>query len=391
MSRRIILCEPVCEGFEHAEVNAAILATALFAYPGATILFLGKESHLDAVRHSISKARPDDTSRVEWRNFAGAARASKVIATLRRDYTWCRDLFTASAAEPADFLLLCTVTDSGLFALKRVMAQTPTPPPVLAFIHGILATVETAESAKWWRKFVNLRLVLGLKHPDRLRNIALGAPIHAYLQTVAPRFAPQFRPLELPCLWAIESLPPPREEGPAAFGFYGVDSVNKGFDRFHALACEAQKKNLEARFVLAGFLRRSDECGKYGGAVEGVGHRPLSREEYSSRAVGVDYALWTGEPRHYNLTASATFLDALSHVRPGIYLSNRYIEYYFDRMGDIGYLCGSCDEMFGLIEAIAKSFPAERHRQQCENILRGRALFEPETLAPKLRAIVEEI
>jgi hypothetical protein len=47
--------------------------------------------------------------------------------------------------------------------------------------------------------------------------------------------------------------------------------------------------------------------------------------------------------------------------------------------------------MYGLIEEIAHDFPAERHRRQCENIIHGRALFGPETLAPQLRAIVEEI
>ncbi|MDP7639620.1 MAG: hypothetical protein QGG73_07880 [Candidatus Hydrogenedentes bacterium] len=54
-------------------------------------------------------------------------------------------------------------------------------------------------------------------------------------------------------------------------------------------------------------------------------------------------------------------------------------------------IVGLRKEMYGLIEEIAHDFPAERHRRQCENIIHGRALFGPETLAPQLRAIVEEI
>ena len=56
------------------------------------------------------------------------------------------------------------------------------------------------------------------------------------------------------------------------------------------------------------------------------------------------------------LVASATFLDALSYVKPGIYLRNPYVEYYFEQMGDIGYLCDSYEEMREVVLAIL-SFP----------------------------------
>ncbi|MDP7640109.1 MAG: hypothetical protein QGG73_10400 [Candidatus Hydrogenedentes bacterium] len=348
MNHRIAICEPVCQGFEHGPVNTAIIVTALRAYPDASLIFLGKESHLEAVRHLLSKSHPEAVPRAEWRKSAGAATGSNVLTAIRRDLPWCRSLVETAEAASADLLLVCTAMDSGLLALKRVLARPPTGPPVLAFIHGILATIEAAESTKWWRKLVNLRLVLGLKHPAQLRNIALGSSIHAYLQTVAPQFASQFRPFEHPYLWAVDTVPPPREEGPVSFGFFGVNSVNKGFGRFHALARDARDKGLETRFVMAGFVRQSEDCIKYGGAVEGVSNTPLSREEFSARAQRVDYALWTGEPRHYNLTASATFLDALCYVRPGIYLRNRYIEYYFNQMDDIGYLCDSYEEILRL-------------------------------------------
>jgi hypothetical protein len=75
-------------------------------------------------------------------------------------------------------------------------------------------------------------------------------------------------------------------------------------------------------------------------------------------------------------------------VKPGIYLRTPYVEHYFNRLGDIGYLCDSYEEMRDLVLSLAHEFPAERYQQQCANILAGRRLFEPATLAPKLRNIL---
>ena len=60
----------------------------------------------------------------------------------------------------------------------------------------------------------------------------------------------------------------------------------------------------------------------------------------------------------------------------------------FERMGDIGYLCDSYEEMRNIVLSILREFPLARYQQQCENIRRGRRIFEPQALAPRLRAIV---
>jgi hypothetical protein len=103
------------------------------------------------------------------------------------------------------------------------------------------------------------------------------------------------------------------------------------------------------------------------------------------------YAVWTGNPAHYELTASATFLDTLSYIAPGIFYRNDYVESYFERMGDIGYLCDSYEEMFAVVRGIMEKFPAERYAAQCKNILAGRNIFDPATQAPTLQQVVNEL
>jgi hypothetical protein len=55
-------------------------------------------------------------------------------------------------------------------------------------------------------------------------------------------------------------------------------------------------------------------------------------------------------------------------------------------MGDIGYLCGDLTEMKEVMIAVAQNFPVERYRRQCSNILVGRKIFDPESVARELRA-----
>ena len=77
------------------------------------------------------------------------------------------------------------------------------------------------------------------------------------------------------------------------------------------------------------------------------------------------------------------FVDALSFGKPGIYLRNPFVEHYFERMGDIGYLCDSLDQVQETVESILLRFPLERYRAQRRAVGKGRRLFAPETLVRK--------
>lgn len=105
--------------------------------------------------------------------------------------------------------------------------------------------------------------------------------------------------------------------------------------------------------------------------------------------VELTYVVWTKDPQHYRLTSSGTFVDAMAYLKPGIYLRNDFVEHYFDRMGDIGYLCDTYEDMLATIREIVADFPKERYEQQVENIRKGRVILEPETIAPRVRQILD--
>ena len=98
--------------------------------------------------------------------------------------------------------------------------------------------------------------------------------------------------------------------------------------------------------------------------------------------------MWVGSQYKYQLTASGSFLDALSYIKPVIYLRNPYIEYYAEQMGDIGYQCSNYDDIRDTISSILERFPEEKYKIQCNNILNNRKIFMPENLSTRLQSIL---
>lgn len=54
----------------------------------------------------------------------------------------------------------------------------------------------------------------------------------------------------------------------------------------------------------------------------------------------------------YDLCPSGTFFDAIKYRKPIISLHNPFFDYYFKKLGNIGYLCDSIEEMDQIINSI---------------------------------------
>lgn len=390
----IILCEPQCWGFEHSSFNAALLQTVSLAYPSAHITFLGEGTHVELVRAAHGHNFPPHSKTLEWQVIVIPPRRAGMWWRLRQESKLYEQVLRLSRRKGTPFILLTSVTNTAILALKSLLDHHEHPGPILAIPHSILATLESRQLKLPWNWPLRLGRVMRWHQPTQLRYIALGKSIHDHLKKTHPELAVHFRPLDPPYPWQkgpdLGSVDPEHSHRNICFGFIGVASRGKGYRVFARLASEIGKDNPLPDFLLAGFLAEPLAHLGYAPRVRGLSTEPLSLNEFHRRAADLTYAVFSGDPRIYRLTASASFLDALSFVKPGIYLRNPYVEHYFERMGDIGYLCDSYEEMRDIILSILKDFPAARYRRQQENIVKGRRIFEPETLAPRLREIVEE-
>jgi hypothetical protein len=291
-------------------------------------------------------------------------------------------------------VLFTSATEIGFFLLKVQLAGSRISVPVLAVMHGVLATIVPGAPRKRLASLRGMRLVFRLPQPRQLRYVALGESILRSLREIHPAAARHTVAIEIPFSWTENALPgdSPLPPTPMRFGYFGVSGGRgKGFDRFVRLADEIRGEFPEARFMMVGHLSTGTDRARFGTAQEDYPGAPLTQDEYARRARQVTYAVSVTDAYVYRVGASTSFLDALSSIKPGIYLRNPYLEECFRTMGDIGYLCDTLDDVRACMRSVLAEFPASRYARQCRNIFLMRRIFEPATICTRLHTIVEEV
>lgn len=355
-------------------------------------MFLGEAAHLRWVQEILRSKAPATADRVALNELGIPARTATGWRRYAQELGWSGRVMDLAKQPGTGAVLLTSITSPGLLALKLRLRSSGLRVPILAIPHAVLGTLLEPQPIRPWRWLISLRQVLQLPHPDNLSYIALGDSIAATLRAASPRLSRQFRTLELPVLWAsstavLRAFP----TGPIRFGFFGSAAhPAKGYATFLRLASEVASQPGSAEFVLVGSIPPRLASPEVTRPLSGFSTEPLSDHDYNQMAAGLHFVIATGSPLHYRLRASATFLDALSHVKPGIYLRTPYVEHYFRQLGDLGYICDSYEEMRNLVLRLATDFPAKRYQEQCANILAGRQLFDPVFLAPQLRRLLND-
>jgi len=393
MKGLILLGEPQCWDFEHPGVNASLIGTALLAYPGSRILFLAEESHIGRVRELLETEVHPEGPPLAWKSILIPPRRARTFRRLGREWSALRRILTTAAREGASVIIITSASELGFFFLKILLAFSTRRVPVVAVLHGVLATLVPGAPRKRWGALRGMRLVFRLPHPTQLSYLAFGPSILRSLAEIQPTAARHTIAIELPCSWSVHSMPslPRARPEPVCFGYFGVSGGRgKGFDRFVRLAEEIRARRTGADFTMVGHLSSQEDRIRFGPLFPNAPATPLSHAAYGERAAQLTYAVSITDPEVYRIVASTAFLDALSFVKPGIYLRNLYIEECFRQMGDIGFLCDSVDEIRECMIAILDEFPVARYASQCGTIFRMRRLFEPAVIAPSFRAAIEQ-
>lgn len=385
-----MVCEPQCLASEHAAVNAALLQTVTLAFPDSRIRFFAEPGHLEWVHGILRQKAPAIAGRVTWTELSIPDRSATGWNRYAQELGWTKRILNLARRGKAAAILLSSITGPGLLALKLKLYATGAATPILAVPHAVLGTLLEPQPLRPWRWLISLRQVLRLPHPRNLAYLALGESIEATLQERFPGISGHFRSLDLPLMPGPTTVvAPPSQGGTIRFGFLGSAAhPAKGFATFLRLASEITSRSPGAEFALVGTVPTSLKSSELTRPLSAFWTDPLSDSAYSQMAGRLHFVVGTGIAQHYRLRASATFLDALSHVKPGIYLRTPYVEHYFKKLGDIGYLCDTYDGMRDLILGMIQEFPLTRYQTQCENILVGRQVFDPAVLAPQLRRLL---
>ncbi len=173
----IVISEPQCRDFEHSRVNASLVHTVLLAFRDSPVIFLSEPGHASRVRELLGKEAPEDFRRVEWRDLSIPPRWSTGPGRFGAEWKTVRTTLRVASEEHASLVLFASATEIGFFLLKIRLAGSRLPVPVLAVMHGVLATVVPGAARKRFSSLRGMRLVFRLPQPRRLRYVALGESI----------------------------------------------------------------------------------------------------------------------------------------------------------------------------------------------------------------------
>jgi glycosyltransferase involved in cell wall biosynthesis len=260
--------------------------------------------------------------------------------------------------------------------------------PVLVVLHSVLHNLLYSKKR---------RMLLGLGVPPRMRVLVLGQHIRRTLQDLYPWVARRVNAIRHPYTFETAQLQP-RRAGPIRFGFVGLGNRAKGFDVFLS-AIETLGERLpglmDGCFHLIGRVDDSMRArfdafrsGPHGHLLNLGASSMLPLDEFRAAVLSMDYLVMPYAARMYDLVCSGSSLDAFAYLRPVIAFRSNYFEGLVADAGEIGYLCDSQQELTARIEALAFSAEAERFSTQQNNLLRGRALFEPNAVAEEIRRLM---
>ena len=382
----IIICEPLCRGFEHVEVNAALLAVVHFAFPDEKVLFLAEEEHLERVSKTLLL---HSVTGVEFLPVEIPLRLSS-FKTVPAELRLCREVFELANKNGVSKVIFSTITSPGLISVKTIIREFKEIKCVVIPHHILETLIERPSFRKPLEIPFWFRFWFFWRNTDRLKYLLLGSSIQKQLTFLFPRIESRIRSIDLPYFYKEPDEYIPKKDNIIRFGSFGVGHRGKGTDLFFKMADEIyhKKTRYQHKFVLIGHINDRGIRDLSSDFVDVPSpDTPLVRKDFDLLARNVDYAIFLYMPTSYRLTASGALFDAFSHLKPVIALRNPFFEYYFETMGDIGYLCDSYDEIKEVVIEILENGVTERYMNQRDNILRGREQINICELAKRFKEI----
>lgn len=381
----IVICEPYLRGLEHAQFNAALLCLVAEAFPDDGLIFCAEREHTNYVKRMVD-VRVDKIRFVEielpWRLPA---------ATHLIQFALCQRIFRLADKNHATKIVFCSnESRNALVSIKVMLRQFPQISCVVV-LHDLQQKVRSRMALQLF----SYRFWLLAGNTAKMHYLIPGPPpvIEQGLKSYLPRLRNCVSPIDLPYVFADSARSEPFKDSVVRFGFYGHASVRKGADIFFKLADEMSAARTKYRpiFVLVGDvldkqLKEMPQTSVYVPSPNAF----LSQEEYQKYSKCIDYAVFFHQANAYELNGAAAIMDALSHLKPIIALKTPLSEYYFNKMGDVGYLCDSYRDVKSAVLEILETKPTGRYRVQQNNMLAGRDQFSPAGIAPKFRLLLEQ-
>lgn len=370
----VFVYEPVCVGYQHAEFNSFFIRMILKSFK-EDVLFVCEKEHGAFVKDRLNEENEKIVleDRFVFDDKDKYRRFSHIYAQYKKLF---RNMEKCGSKK-----LIVTVTRKYELIIVNLLARKYKSIKVLMLFHAHLNVVM---QSRYYKK------ILSSFTAKNVGYIVLSKNIKQSISEMAPNISKRIVAIH----HALPSKPLASQHEinltNVNFGFIGIATREKGEYNI----CEIAKKcsSVNCCFHYCGVV---DDCVllenmRDSGIVVHGGSSPLSFDDYFKAIQKLDYVILLLRKDAYEFRVSGTLIDAVNNETPVITLSNRYTDEVFSEFGDIGFLCGSDEEICSVIKKLSKQMDASLYNKQVELMRKMKNTLTVDFLAKEFSSQLNE-
>jgi len=253
---------------------------------------------------------------------------------------------------------------------------------VIVGLHGEMEFLKDTKSRKL--RFLGWFLKGGFKIVDQsVKYLVFGAIIKENLSGYSVPSQSSLLSIDHPYDYRTVSIGTEKRSNNLQLGTIGIGSINKRTQNLFLLADYFKAEVLSNRlsFNLIGTMLPDLEKFVNSYVQTNGFNTILSKKEFERKIFDLHYSLFFYDNEFYSLCASGAFFDAIKFEKPILALKNDYFTYYFNRLGNIGYLFDDLNAMKSKINEILLGNYQTEYQEQVENLQRAKLQLSIEKIA----------
>jgi hypothetical protein len=383
--REIALFDFISHETMHLPFNEEYLRVLRAAFPDDRIVFQARAGHVANLRPRVADL--DGIALEACAPFAppfGLSSHNPLGGCLAARQ--CRSTMAGAVRGRQLRLAALLGVDGNLYAAIGRHWPSVSPAPLHMILHGQLGDAMIWRSRNPLTRAADLVSQIQRPLPQSVRLVALELGVQAAIAELAPNNRSVVT-LEHPILvseWSDETLP--AADGSLGIAFLGNARRSKGFEVFVNLAGSTGRDDL--RFESIGIAAPDTDQLDVGMLARKPSRTSMSRQDYLEAVRAVDLVCLPLHSRAYDFTASGTFADAVSALKPLIAFRNRTFDAIVAKYGPIGWLVESEAELFYLVGTLTRADFLEARAEWVANLRAIREARRPEMLGEGYAALI---
>lgn len=369
----VIVAEIKHKNNAHTEFNSAFLYIIHKIFPDEKIIFMSDDEHSRVIRKKLKKCN------ILYENISVDSIISSKKHLLKKEVSdiWnlMKIIFNANKNNFHKVFFTCLSPVS--LSFLKIICFLYKKINFYAVLHSEIETIKKDSGAKFYNLNYWSKLSLRIPIFKNLKLIVLGESIFVNLQKNLNIKRNNYIIIDHPYFFHSETKNKEENDSIIRFGSVGTAALSKNSHYIFKIAKKSISfiDNGELTFEHIGLmgedvLKEKNELVKY--TLSGD---LLDRDVFEKKVRNLDYILYFYDESMYKLTASGVLFDAINFGKPIISLNNDFFSYYFNKLGDVGYLCDNLDDMALIINQIVKYKDLKRYRIQINNLKKAKNIL----------------